>query len=621
MLRRNGRSRNRVAGIMPDGGVAFRSPGQELAVGSVEAWLSTLPGMARRLSSVELARYEARQPTAGWRIAVEFEGRTDAVMLDILADQVFPNSPVRIAVVDRPVGRDWPHVESDGVFCLLGNSASIDVDTPVEVVKHQLGEACTLIEASLAGSNRHDFLSEVESYWTRGLPRREVGLRTLVRLAGPSRVVKVWRGRQFDLVGDDDEECLRWLTHMGGKAEAKSLGEGLLLWMDRPLFPEEYPGTGEELCAMVATKCPDGLALLEAQVARDPADLVVLFGTRTGNGVGILGATLARSIAPQRPRGSRNPSKSGFTGRVIPPGVAVPRYLGSAKVCRRLVTRVDAAWIHGRDLDAGAQALRNMKVAVLGCGSVGGPVAVRLAQAGVGSLCLIDGDQLSSANVGRHPLGVARITQFKATALADELRTRFPHLKVVEGIASDWRTAHAEHPDLLGSCDLVVAAMADWTANSILNEWHVGQGRRKPILYAWTEAHACAGHAVLITNEGGCLRCGFSSTGTPLLRVCEWPMETQSQEPACGAVFQPYGPVEMAHIEALACEMAVDALLSPPSASAHHIWAARHSLLASTGGSWSRQWTSLHPDRSRGAFMDQRAWFHGPCPSCDQAPS
>ena len=404
-------------------------------------------------------------------------------------------------------------------------------------------------------------------------------------------------------------------------ADAKNLSEGLFFWMDRPPFPEEYPSTGAELRMMVAARCSDALAMLERQVARDPADLVALFGSANANGLTILGTTITGGARPQHPRGKRSASSSGFTGRAIPPGVAVTRYFGSAKVRRRLVTRVDPSWIHGRDLDTGAQVLRNMKVAVLGCGSIGGPIAVRLAQAGVGSLWLVDGDLLTSSNVGRHPLGVARIDRFKATGLANELRTRFPHMRLVEGIGDDWMRVHAEHPDLLGSCDLIVAAMADWTANSMLNEWHVRQRRRKPILYAWTEAHACAGHAVLITNEGGCLRCGFSSTGTPLLRVCEWPTETQSQEPSCGAVFQSYGPVEMAHLEAIACEMATDALLSPPSASAHHIWAARRSLLTLTGGNWSRDWTLLHPERSGGAFMDQRSWFLGPCPTCGPTPS
>ena len=603
---------------MPDGDLASRSPRQEMALASVDALLSTLAGDTRPLLPTELAEYGLHRFIAGWRVSVEFASMSGALALDILADGAFPYSPVRIGLLDRAASRGWPHVETNMVLCLLPNSASIDVDAPVHVVRNQLSDACSLVEASLAGTNRDDFLSEVGSYWTRILPAPPVGLRTLVMVGGPSRMVKVWRARGFDLVGDDGEACLRWLRHMGVKADARNLGEGLFLWMDRPPYPDEYPGTGAGLRALVEARCPDGLPLLEAQAARDPADLVVLFGSRTGDGAVLLGATVSRGAPPQRPRANRNPSSSGFSGRVVPSSVAVPRFLGSATVLRRLPTRVDPAWIHGRDLDAGARTLGDMKVAVLGCGSVGGPVAVRLAQAGVGSLFLVDGDLLSSANVGRHPLGVDDLHRSKSVALADDLRKRYPHLRAVEGIDADWMTAHAERSDLLGSCDLIVGAMADWTSDSMLNDWHIAQGRRKPVLYVWTEAHACAGHAVLITGEGGCLRCGFSSTGTPSLRVCEWPAGTLAREPACGAVFQPYGPVEMAPVAALACEMATDALLSPPPASTHRIWAARQSLLTSTGGSWTRRWAELHPGREGGAFMDQCAWPARPCPACSQ---
>ncbi len=441
---------------MPDGDLASRSPRQEMALASVDALLSTLAGDTRPLLPTELAEYGLHRFIAGWRVSVEFASMSGALALDILADGAFPYSPVRIGLLDRAASRGWPHVETNMVLCLLPNSASIDVDAPVHVVRNQLSDACSLVEASLAGTNRDDFLSEVGSYWTRILPAPPVGLRTLVMVGGPSRMVKVWRARGFDLVGDDGEACLRWLRHMGVKADARNLGEGLFLWMDRPPYPDEYPGTGAGLRALVEARCPDGLPLLEAQAARDPADLVVLFGSRTGDGAVLLGATVSRGAPPQRPRANRNPSSSGFSGRVVPSSVAVPRFLGSATVLRRLPTRVDPAWIHGRDLDAGARTLGDMKVAVLGCGSVGGPVAVRLAQAGVGSLFLVDGDLLSSANVGRHPLGVDDLHRSKSVALADDLRKRYPHLRAVEGIDADWMTAHAERSDLLGSCDLIV---------------------------------------------------------------------------------------------------------------------------------------------------------------------
>ncbi|MBW6932360.1 ThiF family adenylyltransferase, partial [Salmonella enterica subsp. enterica serovar Weltevreden] len=58
------------------------------------------------------------------------------------------------------------------------------------------------------------------------------------------------------------------------------------------------------------------------------------------------------------------------------------------------IQRLDAQWIHGRDQNEGLKALQNAKVLVLGCGSLGSQVAMRLAQSGVGNIILIDHDIL-----------------------------------------------------------------------------------------------------------------------------------------------------------------------------------------------------------------------------------
>lgn len=57
----------------------------------------------------------------------------------------------------------------------------------------------------------------------------------------------------------------------------------------------------------------------------------------------------------------------------------------------------------------------------MGCGSLGSPVAIALAQAGVGRLTLIDYDHLKWANIGRHPLGAASVDDEKAKAVAESL--------------------------------------------------------------------------------------------------------------------------------------------------------------------------------------------------------
>ena len=60
-----------------------------------------------------------------------------------------------------------------------------------------------------------------------------------------------------------------------------------------------------------------------------------------------------------------------------------------------------------------------------------------------------------------------------------------------------------------------IAATGSWPADNALNRWHIDQGRRRAILYAWTEAHACAGHAVAIAREGGCFQRHIGRTGAP----------------------------------------------------------------------------------------------------------
>ena len=142
---------------------------------------------------------------------------------------------------------------------------------------------------------------------------------------------------------------------------------------------------------------------------------------------------------------------------------------------------------------------------------------------GSGSILLVDPETLSYANVGRHPLGAGSVGSYKATAMAKRLSDDFPHMVEVTSSTERCENLLVLPPDTLASKDLIVSAMGSWSAEGTLNEWHLSRGRARPIVYGWTEAHACAGHAVLVMNKGGCLGCGMGPFGNPLLRVTDWP--------------------------------------------------------------------------------------------------
>src|SRR5438105_3791576 len=68
------------------------------------------------------------------------------------------------------------------------------------------------------------------------------------------------------------------------------------------------------------------------------------------------------------------------------------------------------------------------RVAVLGCGSVGGLAAWGCAAAGVGSLILADRDRLLADNVRRHACGRGAVGRLKTAAVARFLTRHFPAL-------------------------------------------------------------------------------------------------------------------------------------------------------------------------------------------------
>ena len=75
------------------------------------------------------AEYPDRGFDAGWRFDAPFESRLKR-RIDVLVREELPFRAPSISLVDRPEFLSWPHVESDGVLCLLGEASTIDPRQP-----------------------------------------------------------------------------------------------------------------------------------------------------------------------------------------------------------------------------------------------------------------------------------------------------------------------------------------------------------------------------------------------------------------------------------------------------------------------------------------------------------
>jgi hypothetical protein len=589
---------------MPEGDRAFDQKFQ-VAVDAVERRWRLLGEPATRLTAQQMSPYRGIDPALGWRVSVELTGGPRR--FDILATRNFPYSAPRIALVDRPDFLDWAHVEKNGLLCLLPEHSTLSIDRPADVVEDLLVMALDLVESLLQGGRQDELRSEFLSYWGNTTTLRNATILSLLRPCGPARLVRVWQGRSRIIAAETDEELRSWLTNMDPKLTKRSLRfeDGVFTWFEEALLPSEYPGSAAEVRALAHRA--DAADLLDKVSQNIPDRLFMFIGAMTEHG------PAEAAIVVERPKviSNRDPLTKGFRPKSVPEPVFRMRFFGGLPAMKASVERVDPSWIHGRGQDPRFATLAKSTALIFGCGSVGAPVAMMCAHAGFGRIVLVDNQKMKSANVGRHPLGVSSIDKHKVTALAARLRAELPHIVVEAHVADAQNLLRLDDP-LIRSADVIVSAMGSWPADAMLDEWHQAMGRKIPVVYGWTEAHAAAGHAVAIVSRGARLRDGLDETGVSKFTATQWTEDQRKQEPACGAAFEPYGPVELGYVTTMVAETVMDCILDPPGRSEHRIWLGRRSTLERAGGQWTAAIQQVAGGKPDGGTTIRRAWALDP---------
>jgi hypothetical protein len=584
---------------------------REEAVAIADLFLAGAYG-ALRLGETDFAPAAAGHFFAGWSMVIQPSGRERR--LHLYVDSFFPYSRPSFVLLDRPAFLTWPHIEESGKLCLLDDVKIERPDLVNDFLRSEVTDAFRLVEKSELGANQSDFQEEFHSYWNQQPNISSNKIHSLLNAHGPSRLVRFWRGKNWSVVGETEEEIALWLKHRHGHhASYEHSDVGCLLWLPAPLMPADYPRSGASLFTL-AKRIPGGIELLRSLAVLDRFPLPVVVGADTEKGP-CLAAVL--SDRPKRSWANGRSTRPGFRPGKVPQDLLTQHaFSAAARVEPSVVDRVDAMWVHGRGHDSRQKLLAEKHVIISGCGSVGGPIAQQMAMAGVGRLTLVDPELLSWSNIGRHPLGSKFVGFPKSTSLAGLIQENLPHLridgfvgKIEEFLLSEkeWRA------------DLIIVATADWPSERVLNLLHIEGEIECPLLFTWTEPRACAGHAVCLSVREPCLQCGLTLGGDLREPVTKWSATSPSHfpEPACGAYFQPYGPVELIGTISAAASLAIDALLKKPDLAVHRIWAGPRALLVEQGGDWSDSWTAAHPDHPEGAVQENKVWHRDPnCVAC-----
>ncbi|PTA97681.1 MULTISPECIES: ThiF family adenylyltransferase [unclassified Sulfitobacter] len=566
-----------------------------------------------RLSGDDLRSLPKGPWAAGWRFRLSV--LNELKDLDLVLDETFPWSAPRLYLKRPPALGTFPHLEGDGFVCVFQSRTPVDPSEPVGIVRAYLNQVLSLAHQwSDSAWVNEEIAGEYLSYLEHGMASKPI--RSLVSpLDYQSSVAYACRRKSCTLMAATESDLSAWLHNLSGQPQRPvKLEEAVILrFADLP-SPQSIPRNAKQLIDLA--EALGERELLEERLMEKPKPVLVGVVLPTEPHPTMIGYDIpAPRLETQR--GQKHVT-AGFRPQKMSAEVLIARRAGAGiKTSPLEVERIDASWIHGRDQIPDVDFLRGKKVTIVGCGSLGSGVAVLLAKAGVGNLNLVDSETLRSENVSRHELGVSNIGKRKASALAERIRTGFPHIRHVGASGKRWQTVVQDQPDLILEADLLVVAIGSWSDEGELETWRVEQDQPLPTIFGWLEPHGVAAHAVSLADNGPCLGCGLTEFGQSRLKVTAWlDGSTVRTHPACGGAFQPYGAAQLAHGQSLVADLSLDFLMGR-SGHSHRIWSAPERVVQAVGGSWTNEWKVFTEQTFKHGGEFEQQWIRRPeCRIC-----
>ena len=158
----------------------------------------------------------------------------------------------------------------------------------------------------------------------------------------------------------------------------------------------------------------------------------------------------------------------------------------------------------------GQEKLKKSRVLISGAGGLGSPISYYLAAAGVGTLRIVDQDEVSLSNLNRQILYQNKdIGRKKASAAQEKIGELNPDIQV-EAIVD--RITDGNVFDLSHGCDIILDALDNFPTRYLLNQ--AALNNNIPFIYGGV----CGLEGALTTiipGETACLRCIFPASPPP----------------------------------------------------------------------------------------------------------
>lgn len=277
----------------------------------------------------------------------------------------------------------------------------------------------------------------------------------------------------------------------------------------------------------------------------------------------------------------------------------------TCKVENVFIERIDHQYLTMRG--GATSALKDKRVLLLGCGSVGGYIANNLCQAGVMNVDILDNDIFQPENVHRHWLGFDSISpkqyRYKADLVKEKLESLYPYADIDSLNYLD-RSVQSYIADVsrLGHYDLIISALGEPTINLEINRILKNNHLDIPFLCCFNEPYGVGGHVLTINIEkSSCLQCWYtdviSSDLVPFRGSFVAPGQNFKKNiSGCSGAFVPYSCLDSQQTALIAARQSINILKGQLSKNVLFSWIGPSEEILSQGFSLS-EWYLLNKGR------------------------
>lgn len=388
-----------------------------------------------------------------------------------------------------------PHVlPPHGSVCYLDDENSItDPENPIGQIRVSFERTFKIIADGLNGTNKNELLNEFETYWHILAQQLGIGIYSILNELNRVEAVKIVQTNGLRILGQNERLIKKYL----GKI----------------YFPQNQDCSYIDAIYIPLTKNIGLESLLKRRDWTTSEIKKLIFRNISPNDSARLNKLLAKKtkspiiLKIPLPNGSNTHIGFYFKGETNKKNHPLIKHFGSFTPIPIIVDRFDKDYLIPRG--GSYKNFFNKKVAIIGCGAIGGTVAMEIVKAGIGNITLIDYDIFSKENLYRHVLGHnSGLQNQKVINLKNEIEAKLP-LSNIETIPYSFEQSVYDKKVDYSKFDLVIVAIGNASIEFSINEFFIQSFPRIPVIFTWVEPYGIGGHT-LVTNNGsksGCYHC------------------------------------------------------------------------------------------------------------------